>query len=294
MKKKLLITGASGFLGYHLLRVLESDWELYGISFAHNFTFNGAVSVKCDITNYIELGNCFDDIEPDALIHAAAISDAGFCQKNPSISLAVNVEASKNLAGICSDFQIPFCFTSTDLVFDGKKGLYNENDVKNPVSKYGEHKALAEEEILKIYPGAAIFRLPLLLGIPDASANNYMQRFLTAIQNSTSITLFTDEYRSACCAKSINMGIGALLQKAEGIIHLGGPERLSRYEIGLKICTAFNLPTVGIHSGLQAEFKADAPRPADVSMDISMARAMGYSPLTLDEELKLIAENRYI
>ena len=72
---------------------------------------------------------------------------------------AVNVEASVNLAGICSDFQIPFAFTSTDLVFDGKKGRYKEEYAKNPLSIYGEQKSIAEEGILKIYPGSTVFRL---------------------------------------------------------------------------------------------------------------------------------------
>ena len=157
MKKKLVITGASGFLGWHLLRLAAETWEVYGLGNKHSFSFPQAAFVKCDISNYFELGDYLNDIEPDAIIHAAAIADANFCQKNPEISYTVNVEASRNLAGICSDFNIPLAFTSTDLVFDGKKGRYRETDQKNPVSIYGEHKSAAEDEILKIYPEAWCF-----------------------------------------------------------------------------------------------------------------------------------------
>ena len=117
-KKKLILTGASGFLGYHLLRVAAPDWEVYGITNSKGFDFAGAVSIKCDIRNYIQLGNFIDDIEPDAIIHMAAISDANYCEQNKDLSYEVNVEATKNLTGICCDFKIPFAFTSTDLIFD--------------------------------------------------------------------------------------------------------------------------------------------------------------------------------
>jgi dTDP-4-dehydrorhamnose reductase len=293
MKKKLLLTGASGFLGYHLLRVFANDWEIYGLTHSKVFDFNGATPVKCDITNYIELGNYFDDIEPDAVIHTAAIADADFCQKNPELSYAVNVDAGKNLAGICCDFQIPFAFTSTDLVFDGKKGTYSEEDAKNPLSTYGEQKAIAEDEILNIYPEASVFRLPIMFGYPGASTGNYMHKLITQLTNGAQATLFNDEYRSIAGAKSISEGILALLGKTTGIVHLAGPERLSRYDFGMRVVNAFDLNPGLIRESSQKEAKNMAPRPADVSLDIKKAITLGYSPRNSDTELGLIATGKY-
>ena len=81
---------------------------------------------------------------PDAVIHTAAISDANFCQTNRSLSYAINVEATKNLAGICSDYHIPFAFTSTDLVFDGKRGMYKEYNEKNPTDQLTDDEIIDE------------------------------------------------------------------------------------------------------------------------------------------------------
>ena len=293
MKKKLLITGASGFLGYHLLRVASKDWELYGISNKHDFYFADTVAVKCDITNYIELGNFFDDIEPDAVIHTAALADAAFCQNNRELSYSVNVDATKNLAGICCDFQIPFAYTSTDLVFDGIKGMYIEDDGKNPLSVYGEHKSVAEDEAIKIYPEATVFRLPLMFGDINASSNNYFSKFLKQLEAGEKTNLFRDEFRSVCGAKSISEGILKLFETTSGTIHLAGTERLSRYEFGLKVAKAFSFSEELINSCSQKDFKTDTPRPADVSLNIDKAISLGFSPLRVADELQLIMTQKY-
>lgn len=288
MKKKLLVIGASGFLGYHLLRA-PNAWDVYGLYHAHPFDYQQATPIRCDITNYIELGNYFEDIEPDAVIHAAAIANAAFCQENKALSHLVNVEAARNIAGICADYNIPLAFTSTDLVFDGKKGMYKEEDAKNPVSTYGEQKAEAEDEVLKIYPAATVFRLPMMFGFSDASAANYMQQFIAQMRKAETATLFTDEYRSICGAKSISEGIMNLFEKTSGILHLAGRERLSRFEFGNAVIRAFEITTGKIHACLQKDVALTAPRPTDVSLDISKAVSLGYAPLKVEDELQIVA-----
>ncbi|MFN8287956.1 MAG: NAD(P)-dependent oxidoreductase [Chitinophagales bacterium] len=294
MKKKIVVTGAAGFLGYHLLRLAEPVYEVYGLYHNRNAAFANAAMLRCDITNYIETGNIIDDIEPDAIIHLAAISDANYCQQHKEESFAVNVQATENLAGICSDLNIPFVFASTDLVFDGKKGRYRETDAKNPLSLYGEQKAKAEEDTLKIYPNSLVLRLPLMFGSQTAGEGKYLQQFLAKLQAGEKVKLFLDEYRSVCGAKSISAGILHFLFKQSGVLHLAGKQRLSRYEFGLKAAKAFGLNEGLIESCLQKDVTMAAPRPADVSMDISKALALGYSPLLADEELKLIAKGEYL
>ena len=291
MKPKLLITGASGFLGHHLLRI-AGDWELYGLYNTKPATCNGATLLPCNITNYVELGNYIEDIEPDAVIHAAAISDANYCQQYPDLSNSVNVEASRNLAGICSDYNIPFVFTSTDLVFDGLKGSYTEEDEPNPVNLYGEQKAKAEREVLSIYPLATVLRLPLMFGHPQASAANYLQKFIAQLKQGEKAKLFTDEYRSVCGAASISKGILQFMAQS-GILHLAGKERLSRYEFGIKAAEVFGLDKKLIEACKQSDVAMAAPRPPDVSLNISKAIALGYNPLSVEEELMAIASGSY-
>ncbi len=292
MKKKLIITGASGFLAFHLLRATAATWDLYGFTHLRPLHFDAATAIPCNLTNYIELGNYLEDIEPDALIHLAAIADANFCQTNKAAAYAVNVEATKNLAGLCSDFHIPFVFTSTDLVFDGIRGNYSEADAKNPLNAYGEQKAIAEDEVLKIYPEATVLRLPLLFGQPEASAGNYLQQFILRLQKGQATPLFTDEYRSVCGAQSISRGILQVMNHP-GILHLAGTEKLSRYDFGMKAVRAFGLDASFVQACLQKDVKMAAPRPPDVSLNIAKALNLGYSPLSVEEELRLISTSNY-
>ncbi len=292
-KKKLLITGASGFLGYHLLRTV-SNYEVYALHHSSPFCFAGAVNIQCDITNYIALGDVLEDVAPDTVIHAAAISDTNYCQQNKEQSYAVNVEATKNLAGICSDFNIPFAFTSTDLVFDGTKGMYKEDDEKNPLSAYGEQKSIAEDEVLKIYPRATVFRLPLMFGAAAASNSNYLHKFMAQLNTGETASLFYDEYRSVCGAKSVAGGLLALIELGSGVIHVAGAQKLSRYEFGLLAAEIFALNKNQLLRCSQKDVKMAAPRPADVSLDISKALSLGFNPLPVKHELQLIADNKYI
>lgn len=295
--KKLLLTGASGFLGRHILSVVTGGYDVYAIGNNNPVNRSGLTEVKCDIRNYIELGNYIDDIEPDMIIHAAAIADANFCQQNKEVSYAVNVEAAVNLAGIAADYNIPFAFISTDLVFDGSRGMYTEDDDKNPLSLYGEQKAEAEEEIRSIYPSATIFRLPLMLGEPTAGKANYLSSFLQQVKDGKAATLFYDEYRSAGDAKSIAVGMLDLLGSGKDlppVLHMAGPDRLSRYDIGVKIARAYGIDEKLLQSVSQKDLQMAAPRPADVSLDISKAVALGYKPMGLDEALTAIAGHNYL
>jgi len=293
-KKKILITGASGFLGYHLLRVaVAKGFEVFGLYNSGTLTYSASTNIQLDLRNYIDMGNVIDDIEPDVVIHAAALTDANLCQTNKELSYELNVEVTRNLAGICSDFQIPFAFTSTDLVFNGAKGNYSEDDPTDPLMVYGEHKLLAEQEVERVYPEGLIARCPLMFGALDASSKNYFFNFIKNLREGKTNKLFHDEYRSVCGAKSIAEGLLHLCEEVSGIVHLAGAERVSRYDLGLSIAEAFSLDKNLLESCSQNDVQMAAPRPADVSLNIQKALSYGYSPLAYMDELKQIASGNY-
>ena len=283
--KKLLITGVSGFLGWNLSQLARQDWQIYGTYFSHLLDITGINLCKVDLTDFLVVKKLFLEIKPDAVIHLAAQSQPNFCQKNPELSYKVNVSSTVNLAQLSAEFQIPFLFTSTDLVFDGNHAPYKESDRVSPINLYGEHKAQAEQEILKVYPDSIICRMPLMFGIPSPCSQSFIQPFIQTLKVGKSLSLFKDEMRSPVSGKTASEGMLLALEKCRGeIIHLGGKESISRYQFGLLMAEKLGLPTDKITACFQADVPMAAPRPRDVSLNSSKAYSLGYNPPSLGEE----------
>ena len=194
--KKLLITGASGFLGWHLCQLAKQEWEVYGTYLSHPLEIPGIKMLKVNLTNFQELQRIFSDIKPAAVIHTAAHSQPNFCQTHPEESHAINVTASCNIAGLCADNSISCAFTSTDLVFDGLNAPYRDTDSVCPVNLYGEQKAIAEADMLERYPMTAVCRMPLMFGAATPTAKSFIQPFIQTLKAEKELNLFIDEFRT--------------------------------------------------------------------------------------------------
>lgn len=291
--KKLLITGASGFLGWHLCQIAQQDWEVFGTYDSHPIEITGIKLIKLDLIDFAAIKQIFSEIQPDAVIHTAARSQPNFCQIYPEASHKINVTASCNIAGLCADYQIPCAFTSTDLVFDGLNAPYREQDAVCPVNIYGEQKVMAETGMLERYPMTAVCRMPLMFGNSTPTAKSFIQPFIEILRAGNNLNLFIDEFRTPTSANTAANGLLLALKKVNGIIHLGGKERISRYDFGKLLVEVFQLPSTGLNSCLQKDVKMAAPRPADVSLDSSKAFKLGYSPLSIKAELEALHTNSY-
>jgi dTDP-4-dehydrorhamnose reductase len=289
--KKLLITGCSGFLGWHLCQLGQIEYDIFGTYFSHEIKIPGVTTIKVDLTDYKNLKEIFNEIKPDAVIHTAAQSQPNFCQTHPTESSVINVTASLNIAGLCANSGIPCAFTSTDLVFDGLNAPYKETDAVCPVNVYGQQKVMAEIGMLERYPLVAICRMPLMFGNATPTATSFIQGFIETLKDGRELNLFTDEFRTPVSGTTAAKGLLMALENVNGIIHLGGKERISRYDFGQLLVEIFNLPASSLKAGRQQDVKMAAPRPADVSLDSNKAIALGYESLSIRDELLLLIAN---
>ena len=285
--KKLLVTGASGFLGWNLCQLAKEQWDVYGTYFSKKVEIPGVTLVKIDLRNFQEIKSLYSEIQPAAVIHTAAQSKPNICQTNPNESYPINVTASLNIAGLSADGAIPCVFTSTDMVFDGCNPPYRETDSVCPISYYGEQKVTAEQGMLSRYPKVAICRMPLMFGIAQG-ATSFVQPFIKALREGRELSLFTDEFRTPVSGKTAASGLLLALEKTEGLLHLGGKERVSRYDFCRLMADVLELPQEKLKTCLQKDVPMAAPRPADVSLDSSRAFDLGYQPLSLREELEAL------
>jgi dTDP-4-dehydrorhamnose reductase len=198
------------------------------------------------------------------------------------VSGKINVDAAVWIAGWCADHRIPMVFTSSDLVFDGQHPPYRESDPVNPVNVYGEQKAIAEANILRIYPQASVCRMSLMFG--DKPSARYQPPAML-LKQGQKIRLFTDEIRTPLDVYSAAQGILMALKKSSGLLHLAGAERISRFGFGQLLAEVLNISRDAVEPCLQKDIPMAAPRPVDVSLNIDMARGLGFDPPPLFESL---------
>lgn len=285
--QKFLVTGASGFLGWNFAH-LKSP-ELQSVGFCHtrkapwfHECFTVDLSRESDVSEWVR------KLQPDVIFHFAAMADPNQCQENVEDSKKINVSASIALAKLASDVGAAMVFASTDLVFDGKRGGYSEQDTPNPVSIYGEHKIMAEKGVQEHCERSYICRLPMLYGECHPSSRTNLLALLKSLKAGRPLRLFHDEIRSMARAKSVITGMLACLKAEPGIYHLGGEEALSRFEFGRHVCKVYGMNEQLLESISQDEIIMSAPRPRDVSMKSDKAKGIGFCPKPVDLELSEI------
>ncbi len=288
--KKLLVTGASGFLGWNICNAAIKGWDIFGTVLTHHADIAGVKIIRVDLRDFKELKKIFQEIHPNAVIHTAAVTNLNYCQTNREESQRVNVDASVHIADLCSDHQIPCVFTSTDIVFDGLNPPYREEDPVCPVNYYGEQKAKAEEDMLRRYPSTAVCRMPLMFGISGTANTSFIQPMVKAMKEGRELKLFTDEVRTPISGNTAVQGLFLALDNIKGIINLGGMERISRYDFARLFMRVIGIQKANLLPCKQRDVNMPAPRPPDVSLDSSKAIALGFRPLPLEDELKEIRE----
>ncbi len=284
--KKLLVTGASGFLGSRICRLAHDRWETVGTSFSNPIQIENVKIYAVDLADRNETRSLFSRVRPDAVVHTAAVTNPDRCQLDPDATRKLNIDASLQIAELSAESGIPCVFTSSDLVFDGKNSPYSETDQPTPVSIYGEQKVEAERGMTDIHRDAIICRVPLMYGAPGIKPTGGIQRMIATMMRGESINLFTDQFRTPASGQAVAEGILLAIENRPNILHLGGPQRVSRLELGLMLADVFELQADLLVPCRQSDVTMPAPRPPDVSLDSSKAFSLGYHPRSLIEELR--------
>ncbi len=284
--KKLLVTGASGFLGYNVCCAARGAWDVFGGFYTHPVTIDKVKTLQVDLTDIDPLSIVFRDIRPDAVIHCAAFADPNQCQANPDASYRANVQASIAVASVCAKQDIACVFTSTDLVFAGDNPPYGEESKPSPVNLYGQHKLAAEKAMKDAFPEVTICRMPLMFGDVPRAAKTFIQPLIAAIIDNKEIKLFADEYRTPVSGATAARGLLRALETSPGLLHLGGRERISRYEFGIRLARLLGKESPRIVSVFQKDVAMAAPRPQDVSLESKKAFGLGYDPQPLEVQVK--------
>jgi dTDP-4-dehydrorhamnose reductase len=220
-----------------------------------------------------------DRHEPTAIVHAAAMPDLAACQRDPDRARRINVEAGGTIAEWASRHGCRLIFISTDQVFDGLQAPYAEGAAPNPVHAYGRSKVDAEQRILVACPDATIVRISLVYGESPTGRRSASEQIVNALTEGQRLRLFTDEYRTPVLVDDVAIAIEELLAvRGVPMLHLAGPDRVSRHAFGLAVAEAFGLDGSFIEAIRQCDVDLGAPRPPDLSLDTALARRLLEHP----------------
>jgi dTDP-4-dehydrorhamnose reductase len=270
---RLLITGASGLLGAYLLRAVENRRDLVARGGPGGGERFGIVLRPLDLTDSTAVADAFRADRPDVVLHAAALARVADCVRDPERAARINAEATAILAGLAAEAGTRFVLVSTDLVFDGENAPYTEADSPRPLSVYGRTKRAAEEAALAV-PRSAVVRVSLLYGPSLHGRPSFFDELAAALRAGRPITLFRDEWRTALDLITAAQALLAVARSnVTGVLHLGGPERVSRLEMGLRLAKFLQADPSPIVAADRAAVPSAEPRPRDVSLDSSRWRS---------------------
>jgi len=266
---RILITGASGQLGGYLARELRALGEdTVAWSGSRSGELFGVRLVPVDLRDLDRLTSCYREVNPSWVIHAAAVSRVDTCYEDYALARQVNVDGTARLAELAAENGARLTFVSTDLVFDGQVGNYGEDDQATPLSRYGQSK-LAAEEVTARFPQHVIARVSLLYGPAlNSQPTLFFAQQLRALREGTPMKLFEDEWRTPLSLQHAARGLIELAKSdCSGHLHMGGPERMSRFEMGQRLAAVIGADPSMLEPVRQASVATPEPRPRDVSLN---------------------------
>lgn len=261
------ITGAGGLIGNYLVQTAAR--------FAASWRIRGLIRADFDLENVAAVREAFQKDSPQLVIHCAALANTPACERDPDLARRLNVDVTAFLCELAA--KIPLIFFSTDLVFDGLAGNYDESAAVRPLSVYGKTKAEAECIVLR-NPTHTVVRTSLNFGRSVTGERAFNEQMRRAIQRGETLQLFTDEFRCPIPTVETARAVWELAKLDKpGLYHLVGSERLSRWEIGRALAKHWGV-NAKIEPGSLRDFRG-LPRSPDTSLNCDKLQQLLSFPL---------------
>lgn len=258
---KIFIVGASGLVGSNCLYYFsKQNWNCTGTY----FSYPAANTVYFDTLNLHNTDN-FDvkNFKPDVIIHCGALTHVDYCEHHEAESYEKTVHSTKNMIALSKELSAKLVFISTDYIFDGKNGPYDEEAKPNPLSVYGKHKLEAEQLVLAANADNLVLRITNVYG-DEERGKNFVSRIIDQIINHQKLTLKlpVDQFATPINAADIARCLYLLLKdKKCGIYNISSTDYMNRVELAMAILKHFPDAQYDLIPLTTAELNAPAPRP---------------------------------
>ena len=283
---KVLITGGSGLLGSAVAFHFKDYFDTIFTYTSHEVTINGCKSTRLDIRERKDTLRLIKEINPDVIVHTAALVGMNICEKNQELAFKVNFEGTKNIIDAANNSKI--IYISTDYVFDGKKGNYKETDGANPINVYGKTK-LHGERLIDTEDNV-IVRTSIYGWNIIKERKSFSTWVIDELKNSRKLSVFVDQFNSMMLVNNCAEALKEVVEKdIRGILNIASGERTSKYDFAVKCAEVFDFDKKLISEIKNREIGDYEKRPLDVSLDITKAkRLLKTKLLDVNESLSIL------
>jgi dTDP-4-dehydrorhamnose reductase len=285
---RVLVTGSNGLVGSRVCAQLEqAGHEVVAVGRGGRRTGGSYRYIPVDLTLEADVLNAIESASPEVIIHPASMTEVDLCEKNPELAYAANVTATAAVARGARRVGAHLVHVSTDYVFDGDHGPYDEEALPNPRGVYATTKLMGEHAARTFVPGCAIARTAVVYGWPAAGRLNFGAWLVGALEKKQPVKLFEDQFVSPSFADSVAAMLVELgTRKLGGIWNTCGGEVVNRVTFGRALCEVFGFDSSSITPSKLADLKLASPRPLHSGLKVDKARSqLAAKPLSLSESL---------
>jgi len=231
-KPRILVTGASGYLGPYLCLKLAArkDSEIISLYNSNPPPVKNTKNIKCDLTDFTALEKIFSAISPSIVYHLASVTPTRMRGREYDYVKYFNCDVTKKISELCIRHNSLLVYTSTDLVYNEGENL-NEKSPLNPLTIYAKTKLLGENEVISSGAKYIITRISLVYGFTLSAYTSFFDTAYHRLKNGEQVQAFTDQFRNPLYTEDAAEILSELPQKykSNDIINLCGDEYISRF-----------------------------------------------------------------
>jgi dTDP-4-dehydrorhamnose reductase len=292
--KRVLVVGGNGLLGQKMTEFLIRG-SAFHVAVASQASrpvrpLNSATYAQMDITSKKDVKRVLHEIEPDVIVNCAAMTNVDACENDRERAWKINVEGVEHLIEASRRTNARIYHVSTDYVFDGRSGPYDEQARPEPLSYYGKSK-LASENALHV-SGIEYFiaRSMVLYGTGINVKPNFALWLIQSLDQHLPVKIVDDQFGNPTLVDDLAQGLlGAIELERLGTYHLGGRDIISRYEFARRLARIFDFDLNLIVPIKTSQLRQPAIRPLKSGLVTLKAEVeLGYKPSTVDQGLMVL------
>ncbi len=295
---RITVTGANGLVGSRLCRWLVIQGHVVtAIARGNRRTVGDFEYLSCDLADHEAVGRALAAARPEVVVHTASMTEVDACERSPEAAWAANTLAAAHVARHARASGAHLIHVSTDYVFDGQDGPYDEDARPNPSGVYARTKWLGEEAVRLLAGSWGIARTAVVYGYPPSQRPNFGSWLLGTLREGKTARLFVDQYVSPSLALNVAEQLAEMSERRlDGIWNIAGAEVVNRMEFGEALVDVFGLDRRLLVPIKLADAGMASPRPprsglrVDKALSTLKARPLGLRASL--EQFRAEAEGR--